>query len=94
MPLNLRPHDSRGITLPQIHRNGTSKESLQHDYDAAANSLRAFIRDWKAIEFNARDYYTQGPAEWTIAVNEREIVNASIKQVHDYLETIREHLYA
>ena len=94
MPLNLRPQDSTGITLPQIHRNGTSRESLQRDYDAAAEALQTFIDNWRAIEFNARDYYTQGPTEWPAAVKEREIVNASIKQVHDYLETIREHLYS
>lgn len=82
------------ITLPTIHSNGTSRVTLQRDYDAAAEALETFAQAWTAIEFNARDYYPQGESAWTNARQLREEHSANLRQIHKYLETIREHLYS
>ncbi len=48
------------LTLPSIHLNGTGRRMLTEDYTTAYNALQAAIRAFQSIEFNARDYYTQG----------------------------------
>lgn len=84
-----------GITLPIIHMNGSGKKTLQETYDAAADSLQNFIKSWGNTEFNSRDYYvSRDPEAWNKAVAEREAMNAKIRDVRDYLQTIREHLHA
>jgi len=81
------------ITLPTIHSNGTSRKSLQEDYDAAATTLEDFIDRWGYVEFNARDYYVVEGA-WSKALEERETMNRKIRDIRVYLQTIREHLHS
>lgn len=82
------------MELPTIHLNGTSKDSLQRCYDAADDALYEFISAWESIEFNARDYYVNGPESWTDAVEERQEMNKKIRDIRQYLQDIREHLHA
>lgn len=79
------------ITLPVIHSNGTSRQSLQDNYSDAAFALEDFISAWGDIEFNARDYYVVDGA-WSKALEERETINARIREIRNYIETIRDHL--
>lgn len=81
-------------TLPTIHSNGTGVQTLRAGYDAAADALHVFVEAWGQIEFNARDYYIQGPDAYTAARDERDAMNAKIRDVRTYLDTIREHLYS
>jgi hypothetical protein len=82
------------ITLPIIHRNGTSRADLQKCYDAADDALFEFIRSWESMEFNARDYYPQGPESWIMALTARQNINLKIREIRDYITKHREHLYA
>lgn len=76
--------------LPTVHINGTSKSALCSTYDAAAQSLARFITDWNNIEFNPRDYYVNSDST---ASAERDSMASKIREVRDYLESVREHLY-
>jgi len=82
------------MTLPTIHRNGTSAKDLQAGYDAAADALEAFKQALSNIEFNSRDYYVQNKQAWNQAVEERQEISAKVEAVSAYLQEIREHLYA
>jgi len=82
------------MTLPTIHRNGTSAKDLQAGYDAAADALDAFKQALSNIEFNSRDYYVQNEQAWNQAVEERQEISAKVEAVSAYLQEIREHLYA
>ena len=81
------------ILLPTIHLNGTGRQTLKEEYDAAAAALYAFIGKWEAITFNARDYYPQGDEAFEAAREQREIISASIAWTREYLAEIRCHLY-
>jgi hypothetical protein len=81
------------ITLPTIHNNGTGRQMLTEGYDNAADKLQDFIEAWGKVEFNARDYYVQGPDAWVKALEEREAMSAKIREVRDYITEIRQHLY-
>ena len=81
------------MTLPTIHSNGTSRESLREDYFTAALALEDFITRWGQVEFNARDYYVADGA-WSKALEEREAINAKIRDIRTYLETILIHLHS
>ena len=82
------------MTLPLIHLNGTGKQTLAEGYDNAARKLREFINAWEGVEFNARDYYPQGPEAWTEAIAQREAMNAKICEVLEYITDHREVVHA
>jgi len=82
------------ITLPTVHLNGTSKTDLRAEYDAAADALHGFVQKWGAITCNGRDYYVQGPDAYGKARDEREAMGKNITEVINYLQAVREHLYA
>jgi hypothetical protein len=79
------------VTLPTVHMNGSGIRLLTETYADAAHDLRKFIQSWGNTEFNSRDYYVVEGA-WEKAVAEREEMNAKVREIRDYLETIREHL--
>lgn len=77
------------LTTPTVHLNGTSFKTLWEDYSAAADAHREFTRVFGCIEFNARDYYPQGPQAWEKALKEREAINQKLRDIGEYIETIR-----
>lgn len=81
------------MTLPTIHSNGTSVQTLIDGYDAIDEALYRLTLKWGEVEFNARDYYTQGPDAWGDALKERQKHAANLKALQDYLNAIRNHLY-
>lgn len=81
-------------TLPTLHLNGTGREALQRDYQAAYKALVAFRDAFAAIEFNARDYYPQGNQTYSQARLERDLEIERIGQLMMYLEMHLAHLYA
>lgn len=82
------------IMLPLVHMNGTGHRTLTEDYDAADETLENFIRTWGDIEFNSRDYYPLGDHAWTEARDARDAINQKIRDIKDYIQAHREHLYA
>jgi hypothetical protein len=78
--------------LPTIHSNGTSLRMLLDDYQAAHRALQDFIESYGKIEFNARDYYPQGPYAWDEAHDARLNNNNKIRHVKKYLEAHLTHL--
>lgn len=81
------------MTLPTIHSNGTSLDTLIDGYDAIDLALYDLLAKWQAVEFNVRDYYPQGPDAYTQARNERLEQSAKIQELRAYLDGIRQHLY-
>jgi hypothetical protein len=80
------------ITLPTIHLNGTGAQTLKEGYDNAAEKLEDFADAFSEIEFHPRDYYVRADA-YSKALQERQEMARKIKEVQDYLNKIREHLY-
>jgi hypothetical protein len=82
------------LTLPLVHLNGTGRATLIEDYDDADDTLQGFIDSFASIEFNARDYYPHGPDAWGKAVDARQEINQKIRDIKDYLDAHRAHLYS
>ena len=81
------------MITPTVHMNGTSHKDLTEGYEKADDALRDFIEAFGGIEFNARDYYVQGPETYTQAREERMAINQKLRDIQDYLNAIRISLY-
>lgn len=79
-------------TLPSIHLNGTSREMLRSGYLDAYHKLLEFRESFAQIEFNARDYYVQGPAAFSQARTERDRELQRLGDLMTYLEAHLSHL--
>jgi hypothetical protein len=82
------------MILPTIHSNGTSHKDLTEGYEKADDALHEFIDAFGNIEFNARDYYVQGPDAYPQARDERMAINQKIREMKSYLYEIRMSLYS
>lgn len=80
------------LTLPSIHLNGTSREMLREDYMKAYDALIEFRDALQSIEFNARDYYVQGPDAFTRARAERDTQFQRTGELMAYLEAHLMHI--
>lgn len=58
------------MQIPCIHLNGTSRESLLNDLEAASTALDAAYEAMKRTAPNGRDYYPLGPQAIDTAVSE------------------------
>jgi hypothetical protein len=85
---NQIPMKSTSLILPTIHSNGSSAKSLTEDYTQARRAVQEAINALQAVDFNARDYYVQGPATWTEAVRQRhdvyEHLSAAFNALHEH----------
>jgi len=81
------------MTLPTIHMNGTSAKMLLEGYDTAMEKLQDAMDSISKIEFNARDYYPQGPGAFEQAREERIALMQRLQQSYDDLQTIAVHIY-
>ena len=79
-------------TLPTIHSNGTGKQTLLDGYLDAYHAVDAAAESLRRVEFNARDYYVQGPNAWPEAVKERQAMFAKLESIKAELMTILEHV--
>ena len=79
-------------TLPTVHFNGTSRQMLSDGYFAAHQRLCEAIAAFQSIEFNARDYYVQGPDAWSAACTDRGRAGNSLHEALMYLEAHLVHL--
>jgi len=76
------------MRLPTLHINGTGKIMLMNGYLEAYTALRKAEEAMCKIEFNARDYYVQGPEAWMEAVREMDARLAAIDKVKKEIEEI------
>lgn len=74
------------LTLPSIHLNGTSRQMLASGYHEAYRKLIEFRDAFASIEFNARDYYVQGPEAFSQARADRDTQFHRIGELMNYLE--------
>ena len=86
--------DKPTTPLPTVHLGGTSHKMLTQDYEDAYFAFKTFTKAFGHIEFNARDYFVQGPEAWITAVEARMEINQKIrdivKYVEDHLESLAE----
>lgn len=78
------------MTLPIIHRNGTSATELTEGYHAARIAMESAITALAKVEFNARDYYVNDGA-WAKAQFEREEVFNELRRITNVLRKHEEH---
>jgi hypothetical protein len=79
------------MIFPTIHLNGTSPEMLRDGYTAARQAVGDAIRAMEKIEFNARDYYPQGPDAWRQADGEMRLRYTHLSFVITDLEKLEMH---
>lgn len=80
------------LTLPTIHRNGTSREELYSQLERAHTSLcQALMALHNAVP-NPRDYYTQATGSFTRAVEEHQARVNSLVDVDNQIVRIAEHV--
>lgn len=53
-------HSERSKMVPIIHMNGSDKETLEREYEAAARAVQAAIKAVEDITVHGRDYYPLG----------------------------------
>ncbi len=80
------------MTLPTIHLNGTGPDTLLEGYLGAYRALDAADAALRSVEFNARDYYVQGPSAFQAAQAERLQQFEAINKVKRELMRIIEHV--
>jgi hypothetical protein len=80
------------FTLPTVHMNGTGFKDLWQGYETADDKLHELTKSFGNIEFNARDYYVQGPDAYTKARDERDAICQKIRDIKNYIDTHRIHL--
>ena len=80
--------------LPTIHTNGTSRAELIKGYEDAYYAIDKAISALQAVEFNARDYYIQGPDAWPRARNARALHIDFMSRAKEYAAEHLEHLSA
>lgn len=80
------------FTLPTIHLNGTSAESLYEDLANALGAMRDALRALDKVSPNARDYYPQGPHAINEALREHDERVRRIRSVMRELESLAEHV--
>lgn len=80
------------LTLPTIHLNGSSVDSLIEQIETAGHALMAAHGALVLAAPNARDYYVQGPDAFDKAVQEHEARLAKVKAVYKETSAIYEYL--
>ena len=78
------------MRLPTVHMNGTGRRMLKEGYEKAWWAIREAENALRNIEFNARDYYVDGPEAWPEAVKEMEERFAALGKIEKDIETILE----
>ncbi len=78
----------RNVSIPTIHMNGTSAESLLKDLMTAYHATAQLQSAMRDVTPNARDYYTQGDEAATKARNDHATRQKMISDIRTDLETI------
>ncbi len=78
------------LMIPTIHMNGTSREALLDAILEAVHALHKAGRKLAATSPNGRDYYPQGNAATSMAMDQHEARMNKLREVISELETIGE----
>ena len=78
--------DKPTTPLPTVHLGGTSHKMLTQDYEDAYFAFKTFTKAFGHIEFNARDYFVQGPEAWMAALKARTEINLKILHISEYIQ--------
>lgn len=76
---------------PTIHLNGTGAKTLLDGYLEAIHQLGQALNAINNIEFNARDYYPQGPGAYTAARAERSTHVEALRRAKEHFMAIAIH---
>jgi hypothetical protein len=80
------------LTLPTVHLNGTSRDTLLEGYIAALDALRLATEALQASAPNARDYYVQAGDTFCMAQNQHFVRLARLRETLDEMNTLAEHV--
>lgn len=80
-------------TIPTIHLNGSSGESLRNDMRVALRAVHAAIDAVCEAAPNARDYYVQGDEAWRAASAEHAERLNKLHAVYGELNEIYQGIY-
>jgi hypothetical protein len=87
------PHSTEVVTLPLIHINGTSPETLCKDYASAADAVTDAIKALRRVDFSARDYVPlPNPCRYEKAAEQHHARLQSLYAVRRELLRIAEHV--
>lgn len=78
------------VSIPTIHLNGTSRESLVSDLLDALQALEEAERALQHTCPNGRDYYPQGPGAITEAMRQHTARMGKLYEVRQELSAIAE----
>ena len=79
------------ITLPTVHLNGTSRDTLLEGYIAALDALRLAMAACRAAAPHARDYYMH-PNSFALAAEEHAIRWTRLADTVSELTEIAQHV--
>lgn len=80
------------LTGPRIHLNGTSRKSLEEQYEAAIEALGKALDALGETSPNARDYYPIEPGAFSRAMGEHASRVRRLREVQGELYWLRESL--
>jgi len=78
----------RNVSIPTIHMNGTSAESLLKDLMVAYHATKQLQDAMRDVTPNARDYYVQGDEAATKARDDHAARQKTISDIRADLEAI------
>ena len=78
--------------LPVIHLNGTSRETLVSEYQAALDAVREARAALARVTVNGRDYYPIGPNALDAAIAEHRRHQRALHDVAEHLGKVLWHL--
>ena len=73
-------------TIPTIHLNGTSKDTLTVEYYTAYKAIKESINTLLDATLNGRNFYPQGSDAFYQASEERQDALSKLHQVKSYIE--------
>lgn len=77
---------------PYVHFNGTGRDTLLREYQAANNALNAFCYALAQVTCHERDYYPHGLHAFLDAKRTRAAVFSLCDEIGSYLEDHIKHL--
>ena len=81
------------MTFPLIHNNGTGRDTLTAEYNAAHDAFEAFKAAFCATTHHGRDFYPLGQDAFTKATQERQEIFRHMESIQTYMDAMRLHLY-
>ena len=81
------------VSLPTVHLNGTSRDTLLEGYIAALDALRLATEALQSAAPRPRDYYVQSNMSAHLARDEHFTRLARLQETLDELNTLAGHVF-